>query len=90
MQLESKVGPKGQVVIPKPLRKARNIRPGDHVSFREEEGGILIAKPSAEDIISFLEAFARKVNFKGKYDSDKAYDEMMEERFRKLNIRVKK
>ena len=32
-----KVGPKGQVVIPKSLREALGIEPGDEVSFWRED-----------------------------------------------------
>ncbi len=39
-----KVGPKGQVVIPKAIRDRVGIGPGDQVSFDEEQGAIRIRK----------------------------------------------
>ncbi|MFI5004530.1 MAG: AbrB/MazE/SpoVT family DNA-binding domain-containing protein [Solirubrobacterales bacterium] len=39
-----KVGPKGQVVIPKAIRDRVGIGPGDHVSFDEDHGAVRIRK----------------------------------------------
>ncbi len=39
--MTSRVGPKGQVVIPKELRDRLGIRPGDEVTFRLADGGVL-------------------------------------------------
>ncbi len=43
-----KVGPKGQVVIPKSIRDRLGIRPGDSVVFFEEQGGVRVER--TEDI----------------------------------------
>lgn len=45
--MTSKVGPKGQVVIPKPIRDRLGLRPGDAVVFIPEEGGVRV-EPSRE------------------------------------------
>lgn len=46
-----KVGPKGQVVLPKPLRSELGILPGDDVLFEREGEGIRIWKaPVANDL----------------------------------------
>lgn len=37
-----KVGPKGQVVIPKELREALGIRPGDEVTFSQEADHLVV------------------------------------------------
>ena len=42
MKVKGRVGPKGQVVIPKELRDEFKISPGDEVSFDVGEGTILI------------------------------------------------
>jgi antitoxin PrlF len=43
-----KVGPKGQVVIPKAIRDRVGIGPGDRVSVDEEHGSIRIRKAVAD------------------------------------------
>lgn len=40
--MTSRVGPKGQVVIPKRMRDQLGIRPGDLVAFSLEEGGVRV------------------------------------------------
>ena len=40
--MTSKVGPKGQVVIPKALRDRLGIRPGDLVAFSFEDGVVRV------------------------------------------------
>jgi antitoxin PrlF len=39
-----KVGPKGQVVLPKAMRERLGIHPGDEVRFDEGEGEITVRK----------------------------------------------
>lgn len=40
--MTSKVGPKGQVVIPKQMREQLRIHPGDEVDFVLEEGAVRV------------------------------------------------
>lgn len=56
-----KVGPKGQVVIPKIFRKAFGIMPGTKVIFELREDGILIVKPDTK-----IEEIAERIAKSGK------------------------
>ncbi|MBI4257334.1 MAG: AbrB/MazE/SpoVT family DNA-binding domain-containing protein [Thaumarchaeota archaeon] len=59
LEEEMKVGPKGQVVIPKTLRKVLKIHPGSKVTFRLEEDKVIIHK-SQLDTVTVLEKIAKK------------------------------
>lgn len=37
-----RVGPKGQVVIPKYIREELGLQPGDEVTFSREDSGVLV------------------------------------------------
>ena len=54
--MTGKLGPKGQVVIPKPIRDRLGLVPGDEVVFISEPGGVRIEP--ARDIASLAGAFA--------------------------------
>lgn len=41
------VGPKGQVVIPKPMRDALGLRPGDDVAFALDGETVLVRRAAA-------------------------------------------
>jgi len=56
---EKKVGPKGQVVIPRALRKALKIHPGSRVVFKLEDKRLILEKPMF-DAVDALENIARK------------------------------
>jgi AbrB family looped-hinge helix DNA binding protein len=43
-----KVGPKGQVVLPKAMRERHGIKPGDEVLFDEREGVISVRKAASK------------------------------------------
>jgi len=58
-QEEMKVGPKGQVVIPRSLRKALNIHPGSKVIFKLDGGKLVLEKPTL-DAVGILETIAKK------------------------------
>lgn len=42
-----RVGPKGQVVIPKPLRDALGLRPGDGVVFAQDGDAVTVRREAA-------------------------------------------
>lgn len=42
LRQRSRVGPKGQTVIPKAVREKVGIRPGDEVEVHEEHGKVII------------------------------------------------
>jgi AbrB family looped-hinge helix DNA binding protein len=67
--MTSKVGPKGQVVIPKAMREQLGLRPGDEVTF-ELDGRAVKVEPASSgtpllgrwrdhDLVGILEADRR-------------------------------
>ena len=64
--MTSKVGPKGQVVIPKAMRERVGLRPGDEVTFELEGRGVRVEPASSgaplrgrlqdHDLVGMLEA----------------------------------
>ena len=84
--MKMKVGPKGQVVIPKEIRDEEKIFPGDEVFVELSEKGILIEKPK-RDIVADFERIAKSIRHKGPIDSDKDYDEMMKQRWNKIKLK---
>lgn len=83
LKMKMKVGPKGQVVIPKEMRKEKNISPGDEVLIELSDGGILIEKPQ-RDIVEEMKKIAKSIGYKGKIDPH-AYEEELEERWKKAS-----
>jgi AbrB family looped-hinge helix DNA binding protein len=75
---EMKVGPKGQVVIPRAMRKALKIEPGSKVSFRLEDDTLILKKPSFDAVAVFRKT-AKKINCNEKIDPHQ-YEEELEER----------
>ena len=81
------VGPKGQVVIPKIFRDIEKIMPGNEIIFELKEEGILIKKQQY-DHIKMAEMIAKSISKKHKkivIDSDKDYEEMLEDRWKKAS-----
>lgn len=50
----SRVGEKGQAVIPKAIREAVGIGPGDLLAFRVEHGRILLEKAGRGQVVAEL------------------------------------
>ena len=59
LEEEMTVGPKGQVVIPRAMRKALKIQPGSKVVFKLGEQRATIEKQEA-DSVSVFEGVARR------------------------------
>jgi AbrB family looped-hinge helix DNA binding protein len=71
------------VVIPKPVRDAMGIRPGDEVWFRIEGGKVIVeAKSPQQWLEEFLDAVpkAKKKRIRGPVDLHPILDEQYEER----------
>ncbi|NLF89686.1 AbrB/MazE/SpoVT family DNA-binding domain-containing protein [Candidatus Bathyarchaeota archaeon] len=77
-----KVGPKGQVVIPRAIRKALKIEPGMKVTITLEDNKAVLEKP-AFDAVAVFERAAKSINYNGPIDPHAAYDEELEERSRR-------
>lgn len=74
LKLRSKVGPKGQVVIPKPIRDSFDISSGEEVYFHVENHEIIIEAVDGEKILEeYLEEIPDKVQEPKSIDWEKEY-----------------
>jgi len=73
-----KVGPKGQVVIPRSMRKALKISPGSKVIFKLDDGKLVLEKPSF-DAVAVFRKIAKQINYNEKI-SPHQYEVELEER----------
>ncbi|MEM3012817.1 MAG: AbrB/MazE/SpoVT family DNA-binding domain-containing protein [Candidatus Hadarchaeales archaeon] len=79
MEEEMKVGPKGQVVVPKAFRKALGIGPGSRVIFELQGDKLLMKRPST-DVVKVFEKVAKSGRpVRGIKPGE--YTEELEERF---------
>ncbi|MCJ7561098.1 AbrB/MazE/SpoVT family DNA-binding domain-containing protein [Candidatus Bathyarchaeota archaeon] len=75
---EMKVGPKGQVVIPRTMRKALKIHHGSKVVFKLADGRLIVENPFF-DSVGVFENVARKGSSVSKVEPH-AYEEELEAR----------
>ena len=73
-----KVGPKGQVVIPRTMRKALRISPGSKVIFKLDDKRLILETPSFDAVAAFSR-IAKQINYNKKIDPHQ-YEEELEER----------
>ncbi len=72
--LKAKVGTRGQIVIPKPIRDLFHIHPGEGVMFRVSNDEILIRKENGEDVLKrMLNRIKEKEPEPEKIDWNKEY-----------------
>ena len=76
-----KVGPKGQVVIPRAIRKALKIEPGSKVTLTLEDNKVILEKP-AFDAVAVFRRIAKEINYNKEVDPH-AYEEELEERYKR-------
>lgn len=85
LKTQMTVGPKGQVVIPKLFRDNMGLSSGSKVVVELEESKIVIERSIGNPVKEF-ERIAKMINSKEKIDSDKDYNEMMKQRWKKSSI----
>ena len=85
LEEERKVGPKGQFVIPRAMRKALKIEPGSKIVVRLEDDKIVVKKPFF-DAVAVFRRIAKSGKSISKIDSDANYEEELEERSRRCSI----
>lgn len=82
MDFERKVGPKGQVVIPRDIRRSTGIEPHALVHVREEGGKVIIQRSRVRLGDKLEQLVAREGGRTGVFDADQAYDEARAERWK--------
>ena len=66
MELRIKVGPKGQILIPKVFRDRYGLKEGDSVVIEPEEDGVLIrGRPSLQETDQEIERHLSELKAKG-------------------------
>ncbi len=74
----SKVGERGQVVIPKPIRDMFKIEPQDEISFKVDDGRIYIEPTNPEEILREYLSEVKRVKKPKKIDWKKEYGSQYE------------
>ncbi|MBI4015171.1 MAG: AbrB/MazE/SpoVT family DNA-binding domain-containing protein [Candidatus Aenigmarchaeota archaeon] len=83
MNIERKVGPKGQIVIPEEIRKITGIMPKSHVFVSLEDGKIFITPEKVKLYETLEQQVKRDGIFLEKLDLDKLHEEEALNRFKK-------
>ena len=53
--VRAKVTSKGQITVPIEIRKSVGIKPGDHLRFEPQEGGIRLVRDTEEDVLAQIQ-----------------------------------
>ena len=61
VKLKVRVGPKGQIVIPKIIREKLGIEVGNSLLVDEKNGKIVIEKSDMEELIKWLKAGRKRI-----------------------------
>ncbi len=78
LTLRSRMGPRGQVVIPRPLRDALGLAANSDILFSLEDDRIVLEKKDPEDVLEeFLAAVPDKVEAPENIDWDREYYEQL-------------
>ena len=81
LEKERKIGPKGQIVIPKAIRKALKMQPGSNVVISLEDNKVVVKKASFDAVAIFRKS-AKQIRYNKKIDPHEAYNELLEARIR--------
>ena len=87
LRTRMRIGPKGQVVIPKKMRDEKKIFPGDEVFVELNDKGIFIEKPVEKNSIKAFEEIAHRIKFNKKISAH-AYEAELEERWKRSQQRT--
>jgi AbrB family looped-hinge helix DNA binding protein len=79
LTLRSRVGPRGQLVIPQPLRDALGIAPNSYLLLSLEDDRIVVEKKDpVETLEEFISTVPEKRAMPEKIDWDREYYEQLE------------
>ncbi|MDP6155095.1 MAG: AbrB/MazE/SpoVT family DNA-binding domain-containing protein [Candidatus Thermoplasmatota archaeon] len=80
LELKAKIGTRGQVVIPKPIRELFQIHAGEDVFFRVSNGDILVRKgPGMKILNRLLDRIEKKTPEPKEIDWDMEYYSQFED-----------